>query len=43
MLKSSLLDGGSTNLHLSSSAYDILVEDCFKYGFVKKTSQIFLT
>ena len=35
MLKSSLLDGGSTNLRLSSSAYDILVEDCFKYGFVK--------
>ena len=27
MLKSSLLDGGSTNLRLSSSAYDILVED----------------
>ena len=30
MLKSSLLDGGSTNLRLSSSAYDILVEDEYR-------------
>lgn len=35
MLKSSLLEGGSTNIRLSSSAYDILIEDCFKYGFIK--------
>lgn len=35
MLKSNLLNGGSTNIRLSCSAYNVLVEDCFKYGFTK--------
>ena len=36
MLKSNLLEGGSTNIRLSSSAFDVLVEDCFRYGYLKK-------
>ena len=35
MLKSNLLSGGSTNIRLSSSAYDVLIEDCYSYGFLK--------
>lgn len=35
MLKSNLLDGGSTNIRLSSSAYDILIMDCNRFGFLK--------
>lgn len=35
MIDSNLLRGGSTNIRLSSSAYEVLIEDCFKYGFVK--------
>lgn len=35
MLKSNLLDGGSTNIRLSSSAYDILIMDCNRFSFVK--------
>ncbi len=35
MLKSNLLDGGSTNIRLSTSAYDVLINDCFRFGFVK--------
>lgn len=35
MLKSNLLSGGSTNIRLSSSAYDVLIEDCYCYGFLK--------
>lgn len=35
MLKSNLLLGGSTNIRLSSSAYDVLLMDCNKYGFLR--------
>ena len=35
MLKSNLLNGGSTNIRMSSSAYDILMMDCDRFGFVK--------
>ena len=35
MLKSNLLYGGSTNIRLSSSAYDILIMDCNRFGFLK--------
>lgn len=35
MLKSNLLDGGSTNIRLSSSAYDVLMLDCNRFGFIK--------
>lgn len=35
MLKSNLLEGGSTNIRLSSSAYDILASDCYRFGFLK--------
>ena len=35
MLKSNLLEGGSTNIRLSSSAYDVLMMDCNRFGFLK--------
>ena len=35
MIKSNLLDGGSTNIKLSSSAYEVLVDDCYRFGFIK--------
>ena len=35
MLKSNLLEGGSTNIRLSSSAYDVLMMDCNRFGFMK--------
>ena len=39
MLKSNLLDGGSTNIRLSSSAYDILIMDCYRFGFLKNNKE----
>ena len=35
MLKSNLLDGGSTNIRLSSSAYDVLIMDCYRFAFLR--------
>lgn len=39
MLKSNLLDGGSTNIRLSASAYDILIMDCYRFGFLKNNKE----
>ena len=35
MLKSNLLEGGSTNIRLSASAYNVLMMDCNRFGFLK--------
>lgn len=39
MLKSNLLDGGSTNIRLSSSAYDVLIMDCYRFGFLRNNKE----
>ena len=36
MLKSNLLEGGSTNIRLSKSSHDILVTDCYRFGLLRK-------
>ena len=39
MLKSNLLDGGSTNIRLSSSAYNVLIADCYRFGILRNEQE----